>query len=101
MKADFIYSAEVDSLSVFTNRKSAYTIEVGEDLILGMDREKRVAGIEILDPDRKFKIRKRDLLNISSASIDSRVQGGVLWINLHLNIEGVEREMSIPLVRTS
>lgn len=65
----FLYNRNVDSLAVFTGRKTYASMEFGKEIIIGLDRHDRVTGVEILNPDKLFNITKKLLDNITSASM--------------------------------
>jgi len=97
MKEKFIYDRGVDSLAVFTGRKTYASIEIGDEVIVGLDKHNKVSGVEILNPDKLFRISKKSLGSISSASLTSKIRGGVLWVYVFLKIHDMEKEIPIPI----
>ena len=94
-KVNFIYNRDVDSLAVFTDRKTYASMEFGKDIIIGLDKRDQVTGVEILNPDKHYNIPKKLLKSISSASMKFSRWRGILQIFIVLKINQIEKEIPI------
>ena len=97
----FIYDREADSLFLFReDRVEDSSIGMGE-IIIGFDKGLNLASLEILNPDKLYKIPKSHLSKLRKARMQASCRGSVLWIHLELEMEQESKEIpiSIPLER--
>jgi uncharacterized protein YuzE len=94
-KVTFIYDKDVDSLAVFTGRKTYASMEFGKEIIIGLDRHNQVTGVEILNPDKLFNIPKKLLSSITSASMKFTRWKGMLQILILLKTNQTQKEIPI------
>jgi len=101
-RSGFIYDSRADSLVVFREDRKAHShLDLGE-VIIGMDKSLRIVSVEILNPDKIYKIPKKKLASLSSAFLQSQCRGSILWVYLLLEFPNKEKEklpLSIPLSR--
>ena len=58
------YDKEADSVAIWFQGVESYrTIDISEDIFIDVDKNERLAGVEILHASEKFNVM--DLLNIS------------------------------------
>lgn len=97
----FEYDSESNSLIVYReDRRSYNSINFGE-IVVDLDKNMNPSAVEILNPDLFFGIPKKELLEISKASIRIHRRGQLSWLIIILEFHGikVEKQMriSIPL----
>ena len=97
MKAQYIYDKGTDSLAIFTGRRTHASVELGGEIIVDLDSKNNVTGVEILNPDKLFKLTKKSLEKIDHASLTSVNRGGLTWIYLALRMGEIEKQTQIPL----
>ncbi|MBI3190567.1 DUF2283 domain-containing protein [archaeon] len=96
MKADFMYDSEADSLLVYRQqKKSSLSVDLG-DIIIDLDDNLSIVAIEVLNPDKVFKISKKVLESIVSADIQVNSRHPVIWIYITLGFKNMP-EMRLPI----
>ncbi len=95
-KAHFKYDYESNFLIVHKNKPAKASIELGE-IIIDVDKYNQVTAIEIMNPDKLWKIPKKLLKNMTDAKIKTEYRDGLFWIFLTLKLGEDVRPISIPL----
>ena len=100
-KIKFEYDKEANSLIIYKEKRTYASIDIGE-IIIDLDKNYQLVAVEILNPDKLYKIPKKKFLEISSASMQMQQRGSILWIYIILkfkNKEEINLPVSIPLTK--
>lgn len=103
---DFHYSIEDDILSIYSNSSPEESIEFSENLVIDIDKDNMVVGLEIFDAAEFFnalneQINKDFLENLESVYLECREFRNNLYIVLLLKSKGKEIKQPMPLLRKS
>lgn len=84
MKTSFMYDSKANSLFVFReNLRNYYHLDL-EGIIIGFNKDMKVASVEILNPDKLYKIPKNKLIKLRSAKLSAQCRGNMLMIYIIL-----------------
>ena len=103
----FLYDKEYDILAIYnSNRNVEESVEVSENIVLDLDKDERVNGIEIMDASEflgafNSEINKEFLSQIDDASLDYKSFRNQWIILVNLKSKGKQFVQPMPPLRKS
>ena len=105
MDYKFLYDDENDILSIYSSpRKVKESLEISENIVLDLDKDDLINGIEILDASEFFgsfnhEINKRLLSELDSARIEYKSFRSQWILLVVLNSKGKQYSQPMPPLR--
>jgi len=91
-----IYDENEDIINFSRGKSSIASIEVG-DFIIDIDHNGFVSAIEILNASENLNISSEILRDIREIKMSILYKPNYLFVSLILNLEGIEKDVKIPL----
>ncbi len=105
-KFNFNYSAEDDILSIYSNSSPEESIEFSENLVIDIDKDNRIVGLEIFDAAEFFnslneQIDRNFLEKLEEVYLECKEFRNNWYILLLFKANGKEIRQPMPLLRKS
>lgn len=107
MDYKYHYDKEFDILAIYSpDRKVEESVEVSENIVLDLDKNNNINGIEIMDASEFFgafnsSINKEFLSSLESAGIDYKTFRNQWMLVVYLNAGGKQIAQPMPPLRKS
>lgn len=96
---NYEYDIDVDALSIDHSAYNyAYSIEITSDLIIDVDNNKNVIGVELLNASKILNVDPQQLINPKKISVEIIKREDNIILSMNFKLINVKREFKILTV---